>query len=293
MAQGRTARTADEEPAELRPIGFDTLAAPPGEDSGYLPSRDDQSWRELEALGFAATHDEDAAEITAEQDGELQEDDPESDSTSDSIGRGEESVMLLMVAVAALVTVALAFPGMLTADFWRAHRAASPAKPASAPARVANVPAPPMERLTPPQTAPANGPGFNNEPAANAMPEARPDTRAAEPDERGGPKTMVIGRDGTVNYVDAPSGSKAGLAPAARGDRGTGGVYAMAPGPDGVLRYQYFPSRPEPGARPAARAPSRDDGEDNDDEDSGGVYAMAPGPDGKLEYQYFPPEPSR
>ena len=299
MAQGRRARMADEEPAESRPIGFETLAGPPAEDSGYLPSRDDQSWRELEALVIAAGHEE-SAELTADQDGEPQDHDPEIDEYDpepESTGRGLGSVMLLMAAVAALVVVALAFPDMLTAGFWRAHREASPAKPASAPARVANVPdpAPPLERLRPP--APANGPGvnpgLNSEPAANAMPEAapRPAAPASGRDEGGGSKTMVIGRNGSVKYVDA--GSKAGLAPAAPDDRGTGGVYAMAPGPDGVLRYQYFPSRREPDSQRAARPPSRDDDENNGDDDSGGVYAMAPGPDGKLEYQYFPPEPSR
>ena len=72
MAQGRRARKADEEPAELRPIGFETLAGPPAEDSGYLPSRDDQSWRELEALVIAAGHEE-SAELTADQDAEPQD----------------------------------------------------------------------------------------------------------------------------------------------------------------------------------------------------------------------------
>ena len=132
----------------------------------------------------------------------------------ESTGRGLGSVMLLMAAVAALVVVALAFPDMLTAGFWRAHRQASPAKPASAPARVANVPAPPLERLSPPAPAysPGVNPGLNSEPAANAMPEAapRPAAPASGRDEGGGPKTMVIGRNGSVKYVDA--GSKAGLA---------------------------------------------------------------------------------
>jgi hypothetical protein len=245
MAQGRRAWKADEELAELGPVGFDMLAAPAGLDSGYLPSRDDQSWREMEALRIAFAYDEDTADRAADQDLDPQDDVLEPEST----GRGQGGVIFLMVAAAALVIAALALPDILTSDFWRAHGVAATAKPAAEPARVANIPAPPLERLPPPQSqfAPASGPDLNTAPAANAMPEAvptpRPVLRASEGDDRVARRsgTMVISPDGTVKYEN---GSKPAPAKRAsqRQDRGAGGIYAMAPGPDGVLRYQYFPS---------------------------------------------------
>lgn len=224
MAQGRAARKVDEEPAELRSVHFGTLAAPPGPDSEYLPSRDDQSWRELEALRIAA-HDEDNAD-TADQDLDRQED------ILEPTGRGQAGILFLMAAVAALVIVALAFPD--AADFWSAHRAVSTA---GAPARAANIPAPApaLKRLAPP--APVSDPGSNTKPSANAMPEAPPNPRAAARTSG----TMVISPDGTVKYENAGPSKRASARPAAS-DRGAGGFYAKVPGPDGTLRYQYFPS---------------------------------------------------
>jgi hypothetical protein len=243
MAQGRTARKVDEELAELGSAGFDALAAPVGLDNWYLPSRDDQSWREMEALRIAFAYDEDTADRTADQDLDPQDDVLEPEST----GRGQGGVIFLMVAAAALVIAALALPDILTSDFWRAHGVT--ANPAAEPARVANILAPPLVRLPPPQSqiAPASDPDLKTAPAANAMPEAvptpRPDTRAPGRDNRVARRsgTMVISPDGTVKYEN---GSKPAPAKRAsqRQDRGTGGIYAKVPGPDGVLRYQYFPS---------------------------------------------------
>ena len=241
MAQGRTARKAHEEPAELGSVGFDALDAPAGLDSGYLPSRGDQSWREMEALRITPAHAGDDADGAADQDLDREDDVLEPESS----GRGQGGVIFLMVAAAALVIAALALPDILTSGFWRAHGVASIAKPAAGPARVANIPAPPLLRLPPP--APASDPGLNTVPAANAMPEAaptpRPDTRASGRDDRvaRGSGTMVIGADGTVKYENGSKPAPARRA-SQRHDRDAGGFYAMAPGPDGVLRYQYFPS---------------------------------------------------
>jgi hypothetical protein len=223
MAQGRAARKLDEEPA---PVHFGTLAAPPGPDGGYLPSRDDQSWRELEALRIATAFDEDPSDITADQEFDQQEDVPEPDSTS----RGQGGILFLMAAMAALVIVALAFPDM--ADLRRAPRAVSAA---AAPARAANIPAsaPALKRLTPPVPAndPVLNPGLNTEPAAS------------ERDDRGAVRsgTMVISPDGKVKYENGGPFKRASVRHDAD-DRGTDGFYAKVPGPDGTLRYQYFPS---------------------------------------------------
>jgi hypothetical protein len=312
MVQSRRQRKADEELAELRPVGFTPLAALEWEDSGYLPlggdqswrerealrisaydrigylpPQDDQSWREWEVLRLGAARDESA---TDDQDDEQQE--PVLESDSAGVGRG--GIVFALFVVVGLLVVAFAPPGSLSADFWRARWAASMAKPAAMPVRVADMPAPapPADRLPPPQSqpAPADGPALkpslNTEPAENAMPEAvpspRPETRASRRGA-GGFKTMVIGADGTVKYENA--GSKRG--PARRvsvhDDHGMGGFYAMAPGPDGILRRAYFHFRQETVARPSARS----------DRGAGGFYAMAPGPDGTLRYQYFPSRPSR
>jgi hypothetical protein len=220
----------DEEPV---PVHFDTLAAPPVPESEYLPSRDDQSWRELEALRIAAALNESIVEMPADepadQEFDQQEDIPEPGATS----RGQGGILFLMAAVAALVIVALAFPDIVTSGFWSAPRAALAANPASAPARAANIPAPPLQRLTPP----ADNPGLTTKPAANAMPLAAPDRRPAA--RMSG--TMVISPDGAVKYENAGPPKRAPVRHAA-GDRGAGGFYAKVPGPDGVLRYRYFPS---------------------------------------------------
>ncbi len=303
----------DEEPGELHPIRFGTLDEPIMPDSGYLPPRDDQSWREMEALRFVAVRDEDDADGVVDPDDEPVGPDQEYRST----GHGAGGVMLFLSAVVGVAIVALlASPNLLTADFWRAHWAALTAKPVDAPVRVANIPAPvpaalplrpPVQSLPTPAASPALHPSLsapppanaehaaNAEPpaapAANAMPPAnsapQPDARPSGRDDR---DTMVIAPDGSVKYEKAPFGSKP--APAARAfahdDRGAGGFYAMVPGLDGVLRREYFPSGPQTGSRPAVP-----DDRGTGDRGTGGFYAMVAGPDGTLRYRYFPSSSSR
>jgi hypothetical protein len=54
MAKGRREKKTDEQPAELPLIRFTPLEEARWEDSGYLPSDEDQSWREMEAVRIAA-----------------------------------------------------------------------------------------------------------------------------------------------------------------------------------------------------------------------------------------------
>ena len=239
MAQGRAARKVQEEPA---PVQFGTLAAPPVPENEYLPSRDDQSWRELEALRIAAALNESIAEMPADEpvDEPMDQDLDRQEDVLEPAGRGQGGILFLMAAVAALAVAAISFPNLLTAGFWNAPRAARAATPAGAPPRAANVPAraandpaPELQRLVPP----ANDPGLNAKPAANAMPEAATDQRPAA--RKSG--TMVISPDGTVKYENAGPAKRASARHAAK-DRGAGGFYAKVPGPDGTLRYQYFPS---------------------------------------------------
>jgi hypothetical protein len=306
---------------------------------GHLPPKGNQSWREQEALRLATTReavsDADDTANAGDPIADLAAPDPVTDPTLDAAAdaitepgdsksesyvpvsyvpvrepefqparRGAGGVMLLLVAVVGLVTVALAVPGVLTPDFWRAQWAAVTGKSAATPERMASVPAPapPALRPLPVQPAPVSTPALNTAPPANSEPpgsaeppataepqptaDAMPDvTPSPRPDIRGDRATMVIGSDGSVKYEDAAAGSKPGPArrTAAREERDAGGFYAMAPGPDGILRRQFFPSGPLTDSAQTARAPSRDD--------AGGVYAMAPGPDGKLTYQYFPSKP--
>ena len=228
---------ADEQQAESHTArdAFDVLADQFRQDGGYLPPQGDQSWREREALGIVAAYEDSTADATADEDSIQQE----YARDSDSIGRGHAGMVfaLFVVAVIAVVIVAFASPGILTAGFWRAHWSAAnlTAKSAVAPASVADAPAPapaPLaQRAAPPQSQPAlaqptlaASPGLNTTPVANAAPDTNTMPEAApKPSLR--PAVPPTRRD-------------------AAGDHGTGGFYAMVAGPDGTLEYKYFPSKP-------------------------------------------------
>ncbi|MEP6831287.1 MAG: hypothetical protein ABI963_13175 [Rhizomicrobium sp.] len=236
------------------------------EKTGHLPPQDDQSWREREAMRFVPAQEKRDAYSTP--DIEYEQEEYVQRPVSTRRGRGGIILAFFTVAaLAALVAVALVFPDMLRADFWRtpepavkskveAVRTALPAAPAPAPSPAAVAqpvppPAPPVLIIH----ADSNPPPV--EPAKTAVPEAKPTPPAMRPTKR--------------DQAD---------------DRSARGFYAKVPGPDGTLKDTYFPSKPTPDSRPAkvSKAGNRS---------AGGFYAKVPGPNGTLEDKFFPSTPSR
>jgi hypothetical protein len=235
------------------------------EKTGHLPPQDDQSWREREAMRFVPAQEKIDAHATP--DIEYEQEEYVRRPVSTRRGKGGILLALFTVAAMALVAVALVFPDMLRADFWRtpepavkskveAVRIALPPAPAPAPTPAAAAqsvppPAPPVLVIHADSNPPPAGP------AKTAVPEPTPTPpalRTTKPDQAD--------------------------------DRGASGFYAKVPGPDGTLKDTYFPSQPTPATRPAKVGKT-------DNHSAGGFYAKVPGPNGTLEDKFFPSIPSR
>jgi hypothetical protein len=256
---------ADEQPEDWHPAR-DPYEALTEQENGYLPSQDNQSWREQEAMGFTVSHEDSFADSPAD----IADEEPiEQEQILEPVssGRGLKGVMfaLLMVPVLAFAIAAFTAPAILTADFWRAHwdAASSMAKPASAPANTlasappvsASVPAPVVQRAPPPARAPAAV--AERAPPPAPAPPANPDLNTA-PAASPAPDTNAVpvidaraNTDTTPEAAPTPTARPAtpplSTRPAVRAkadDRDTGGFYAMVAGPSGTLEYRYFPSNP-------------------------------------------------
>ncbi|MES2253951.1 MAG: hypothetical protein V4559_02785 [Pseudomonadota bacterium] len=261
-------------------------------DRGYTPPQGNQSWRESEALRFVPVRENDATDVTVEIDREPPLAVPPPVSTTRG-GQGGILLAFLLVAAIALGVAALAYPDILTTGFWRTagSRNNATAETASAPARVARPPvsAPPAEQSPLPPPAPALDLRGTPDPAAPADAANPP---APEP--------------APVQIIDAGTPPKPAARTAPRDDGSNGGFYAKVPGPDGTLQSKFFPSEVNPG--PAKSGPIKSDKEPavpplaggrapvdrgTVDKNTGGFYARVPGPDGTLEYKYFPSKPPR
>jgi hypothetical protein len=264
------------------------------ENSGHLPLQGDQSWREREALRLTGISDTTAVDPMAELDFGQQAPLPATPAT----GRGTGGVIAVLAAMVGVIILVLAVPGIVTPAYWRGMAARPAPAPAGAPASVAKAPAHP---------APVGAPTVDAKSPTTSELAPRPDMRASVPDQanpRGadGSKAMVIGRDGTVKYentpANIPSRAKRAARPASRargkadaretaaGD--AGGFYAKVAQPDGTLKDVYFPSGSKSGTAPAVPPRAKTDAHGKD-----GFYAMVPGPDGALKRTYFPAKPSR
>ncbi len=196
-------------------------------------------------------------------------------------------LIFILVAGILLGIVALAYPQMLTAAYWRtagtqtnsvpqapppaAEPTAPAARPASPPVDQPAAPSPNLNAApTPPPSSPT-APDLNRAPAEPAPP-------AAE-----APQSSVPVIDATPKPAPSPRSASRPRA-SERDDRGAGGFYAKVPGPGGAMEYQYFPAHPDSNSSaPARREPAVPD--------RGGFYAKVPGPDGTLQSQYFPRQP--
>jgi hypothetical protein len=240
-----------------------------GLEGDYLPSRDDQSWRELESLrGVVPDRNEDEIpEEPANIDYVVEPDDfPEPHST----GPGLKGTIFAFCAVTmiGLAIVAFTAPGLLTPGFWRLQRAAANSIAQLLAPSTASVHAPAMMQAsaTPPPVAPA--PSAVASPAPPPQPEAAP---AINPDLSATPTTDA-----------APAESVQAAAP--------------KPVPRPVLSTAPRAKAAPPVLRTAARdKPVRGNAMRNKvaDRDTGGFHAMVVGQDGTLEYRYFPSNPSR
>lgn len=277
MKQVRIKMKAVAQPAESEaaPDRYAELAAQVWEENSYLPSQDDQSWREQAALRIAAGYEEPEDDMAPdiipvrEEDGRLPGADP------GGKGRGGILVALFMIAVIVPIVAVLTAPDILTIGFWRGHRAAptTAAKPAGSfqtasasqpTSRGVGAPMPRSEPAAPtamPQLKLSTDTGRSEGRQSVAQeasetahtPTPRPATRMAErdaPDDGNADKfrTLVVGTDGTLKYEYFPSrpstrAGEAGEGVREEADTG-GGFYAMVPDPDGTLRYKYFPSKP-------------------------------------------------
>ena len=268
MNQGRIKMKAVEQPQDLTSAEdrHAALADRLLQESGYLPSQDDQSWRERAALRIAPGFERDGigelAEWGAVEPELIVEPDPE------SRGRGGFLVAFFMIVVIVPVIAALTFPDILTAGFWRAQSSATHVARATPSVAASSLRAALREPTSAPpaQVAPPSRP--------EQLPQKIPKT---VPDESG------------VRIIDA---RKPPQPPAAREasrntaeDNQAGGFYAKVAGPDGALRSQYFPA--EPTARTARHESA------GKDRDASGFYAMVAGPDGTLRYKYFSSKPSQ
>jgi hypothetical protein len=190
------------------------------QDSDYLPSQSDQSWREREALGIT-TFGKSVAE-------ELVSSDPIQEYIAERNGTGGSrsvTAFFAVVAVIASAVVALTLPDILTVGIWRPRLAATKPAVGSRGALVSAVNIPVRLSLA----------------------------RAAAP------KSVVSRTDsaGPTLTVDATSHPNAisEVAPKPRpsmhlvkrteaGIRSTDGFYALVPEANGTLEYKYFPSKP-------------------------------------------------
>jgi hypothetical protein len=239
---------ANEQSAEW--YGAQDNAAPADQfwlDGGYLPSQNDQSWREQEAMGFSVSHEDGFAVLPAE----IADEEPiqqEQILEPENTGRGLKGVMfaLFMVPVIAFVIVAFTAPGILKPDFWRAHwdAANSLLKPASTPAIAARTPVPtPLAAKAPPKPQPT----LAAAPDLNTAPVAAPVINAATPNANAAP-TAAQAANMIPDIAPTPR-SQPTVRPAKHNtadDRDTGGFYAMVIGTDGTREYRYFPAKPSP-----------------------------------------------
>jgi len=259
-------------------------------DKGYAPPPGDPSWREHEAAQRAASHEpepiqesareEDIAGGMAEEHYALQE--PDLQPVHVAKG-GQGGTILIFVLVAAIVfgVTALAYPEMLTADYWRTAGAQTNSVPQS-PSRGAE---PAAQPVPPPVKQPAPSPALNVAPAPSVPPPSSPpapDTNIvpAPPAQETPPPASPAAK---AAPIEAPT-PKLRPRAAVPDDRSVGGFYAKVPAPDGTMEYKYFPADPKSDARaPARKEPAVPD--------AGGFYAKAPGPDGTLQDRYFPRQP--
>jgi hypothetical protein len=258
-------------------------------DRGYMPPQGNQSWREREALLFAPARENDIADVETDREPPLSVPPPVSTTRG---GQGGILLAFFLVAAIALGVVALAYPDILTTGFWRTagSRNNSTVETASAPAPVARPPAsaPPTGQSPLPSPAPALD--------LRGTPDLAPPAEVAPPPPAPKPPVRII---------DAVTPPK----PAATGPRdedGANGFYAKVPGPDGTLQDKFFPSEGKPGQTrsgpiksdiaPAVPPLAGSRGPVDRgavDKGTGGFYARVPGPDGTLEYKYFPSKPPR
>ncbi|MBS0280215.1 MAG: hypothetical protein JSR25_03575 [Proteobacteria bacterium] len=255
-------------------------------DKGYTPPQSDQSWRAREAMLFTPVdepvREEGAADAVADESHRPQETVLEPRLEPLHVAKGGQGgivLIFILVAAIALGIAVLAYPQMLTADYWRAPQTnagtQSPPPRATEPPAVQPFAAPPAQP-SPPASAPAldAAPSAEKAPPApdlKRMPAAPPSAQAPQP---------------SVSVIDAapkPAPRQASRPRASEHeDRGAGGFYAKVPGPDGTMEYQYFSAGPD-SASPARREPAVPD--------AGGFYAKVPGPDGRLQDQYFSRQP--
>ena len=162
---------------------------------------------------------------------------------------------LFLVPVVILVIAVLAFPGILTGEFWRTREVV--ARPPAAPAKMAKASAP--LRTSPDHPAP--GAGSKDVLVIDAAPKPQPAAPvAADPDKSMDQAPQPAPTDSAELNKDTSAVEDAQSSPkqlprrhavkrlASRhmaNEHDTGGFYAMVEGPDGTLRYQYFPSRPD------------------------------------------------
>jgi hypothetical protein len=260
-------------------------------DAGYAPPPGDPLWREREDAQ-AAEHEpvqEPAEEPVREEDfaGRVAEDHaapPEPVLQPVHVAKGGQGgtvLIFILVAGIALGIAVLAYPELLTANYWRASQAnlgaqsPSPraAEPIHTPAVQPSVPPSPAGNAPQPSAETAPAPDLKRMPADPAPP-----IREAPP------PVPVIDATPSAKPAPAPrraSRSRASAPMAQSEDRGAGGFYAKVPGPDGSLEYQYFRADPKSDQRaPARKEPAVPD--------VGGFHAKAPGPDGTLQDRYFP-----
>ena len=178
-------------------------------------------------------------------------------------GQGGIVLIFILVAAIGLGIAVLAYPQMLTADYWRNSGTQSPLPRAPQPTNAPAVQPPPL---------PAEQP-------APPVPELK--RAPAEPPSAEAPRPSVP----VIDATPAPVPRQASRPRASeRDDRGAGGFYAKVPGPDGTMEDQYFSADPDSVTRPPAR-------KEPAVPDTGGFYAKVPGPDGTLQDQYFPRRP--
>lgn len=241
---------ADEQLADLGAAdgGYAASADWFTQESGYLPPKGDQSWRELEAMRIVPAYEMFDAGQMESDDSVAREQAPESDST----GWGLKGVIfaLFSVPVVTFAIVALTSPGILSAILQRMHwgEAGSLAKSAGAPVSTvqAPVPVPLAEREPPPQIrlGPVIDQGSSTAPAASMTP---PPSQPAPAIGRDLSATLATNAIPDTNAVPeaAPKPSPRPVKRATRrNDPGTSGFYAMVAEPDGTLEYRYFPSHP-------------------------------------------------
>ena len=261
------------------------------QDNGYLPSQDDQSWRERAALGIVTRREEDIADDSPDMD--FVPEDHGSAREAARSGRGGVFAALFMVLVMVPVVAALTFPNILMPGFWRAHA------PDAGPGTVA--PSPPTQLVDAPSSlrasldahAPQPSPKESAAPLEQRLPSSSGPPAKANSDSE---KPLTIDATGATAAAAAPGPTprpvpETGQRHNLDSEHDTGGFYAKAMGPDGVLRYQYFSS--EPSQQPTPGPSNRAEADVSNRQTGRGFYAMVARPDGTLQYRYFSSQPSR